>query len=323
MGLVRSMLIASMALVVSLVPFHAASANLSLDQLVQFDLVRAPLTPFQKKRLPADAQNLSQGTFSGKLRIPVSSEPIPAVVLFHTCHGDAHYASWVQALTGWGIATLSVSRCQPPDNRPDDAAIPSLDWKRGALVAFSALKYLRTRPEVKGQAVVVMGWSRLGAIPLSVLNYEGERQFFKQQFAAGIALYPFCSFARGPHAGPLLVISAGRDDYVDPGVCERMVRQTQKDRFPAKFQLLPDAWHGFDLAHYGPVHVAAREEINPDGFAASKGTVGYDAKAHKAALSAVRDFLQRVLGKDLQCPKLIAPAKTPQCNPCGSILRSL
>ena len=300
MGVMRSLLITSMALVLFCVPKHAASANLAIDHEVQFDLHRAPLTPFQKKRLSADAKNLSPGTFSGRLRIPGAAAPVPAVVLFHTCHGEAHYAPWVQALNGWGIATLSVSRCQPPDNKPDDAAIASLDWKRGALVAFSALNYLRARPETKGQPVIVMGWSRLGAIPLSVLNYEGERQFFDAQFAAGIALYPFCSFARGPHAGPLLVISAGRDDYVDPAVCARMVRETQNDRFPATFQLLPDAWHGFDLAHYGPAHMASREEINPHGFAASSGTVGYDARAHEAALGAVRDFLQLVLGRDLR-----------------------
>ncbi len=269
----------------------------AIDERVRFELNRAPMTPFQKQRLPAQSANLAQGTFTGRLRIPKATTRVPAAVLVHTCHDERHYLPWMRLLNSWGFATLSYSRCQPPDNAPDDSSIPSLDWKRGALIAYSAFDFLRSRPEIDDQAIVVIGWSRLGAIPLSVLNYEGAHQFHRTHFAAGIALYPFCSFARGPHAGPLLVITAGRDDYVDPAVCERMASETRGDKFPVTLKAFSGVWHGFDMKHYGERHFAPRTEINPDAFSAGGGTVGYDAAAHAAAVREVRRFLEQTIGR--------------------------
>ncbi len=88
-------------------------------------------------------------------------------------------------------------------------------------------------------------------ILLSVFNPEGAAQFFKERYAAGVAFYPFCSFAHGSHERPLLILSAGKDDWVDPAVCAQMARLTGADPVPIEFKLFPNAYHGFDIAGFG------------------------------------------------------------------------
>lgn len=273
-------------------PGVAASAELSENRLVRFELPLAPATSLQEQRQGKSAGNLAQGSLVGRVRVPEIKGRLPAVVVVHTCHGEAMYEPWLDRLNTWGYATFSFSRCQPPDQVPDDASYPSLDWKRGALAAQGALQYLAERPDIATSAIAIMGWSRLGMIPLSVLNPEGFYQFFPEKFAAAVALYPFCSFARGPHAGPILTVSAGLDDYVDAGVCKRMADNTQGDEFPIQFAAMPGAYHGFDIEAFGPVRRANRSEINPDEFAAGGGTLGFDRKAQELAVRAVRAFLK-------------------------------
>ncbi|WP_420414554.1 dienelactone hydrolase family protein [Roseibium sp.] len=270
----------------------AWGVELSENKLVAFELPVAPATSLQQLRQDTSVRNLPQGTLSGRLRVPAADRKLPAVVVVHTCHGEKAYEPWLDRLNTWGYATLSFSRCQPPDHSPDDAHYPSLDWKRGALAALGALRHLAERDDIDAASIAIMGWSRLGMIPLSVLNPEGFYQFFPEKFAAAVALYPFCSFARGPHAGPILVISAAQDDYVDAAVCERMAGETSRDDFPIRSALISNAYHGFDLELFGAVHDASRDEINPDGFAAGGGSLGYDEAGQQTAIALVRAFLQ-------------------------------
>lgn len=267
----------------------------AVAQTVTFELPRAPLTPLQQKRLKTTATNLSQGHFSGDLRLPKGDGPHPAVVVIRTCHDAAHYAPWLDQLENWGYATLSFSRCQPPDLVPDDAEIPALDWKRGSLAALGALLYLADRPEIDADRIAIMSWSRLGMIPLSTLQYEGFAQFFEAKFAAGVALYPFCSFARGPHMGPILIVSGKEDDWVDNTVCHRVAAESRSDEHPVRAVFLENAVHGFDIAAFGAPRAVEAAVINPDRFAAGGGTLGYNPAAAKAAQGEIRQFLDRHL----------------------------
>lgn len=289
MGL--KVLLAAAALTVSTTVF-AWGLELFENKLVAFELPVAPATSLQQLHQDTSVRNLPQGTLAGRLRVPEADRKLPAVVVVHTCHGEKAYEPWLDRLNTWGYATLSFSRCQPPDHSPDDAHYPSLDWKRGALAALGALRHLAQRDDIDATSIAIMGWSRLGMVPLSVLNPEGFYQFFPEKFAAAVALYPFCSFARGPHAGPILTVSAGLDDYVDAGVCKRMADNTQGDEFPIQFAAMPGAYHGFDIEAFGPVRRANRSEINPDEFAAGGGTLGFDRKAQELAVRAVRAFLK-------------------------------
>ncbi len=271
--------------------YSANAADEMIDTFVHFELPTAPPTKLQRSRNAPPSSNLTKETFTARLRLHPGNRKSPAAVVIHTCHDDSYYEPWLNRLNRWGFATLSFSRCQPPDHVPDDTQHPSLDWKRGAMTAMGALKYLSSKPEIDPNAIIVIAWSRLGMIPLSVLNREGFSQFLKERFAAAVGLYPFCSFARGPHAGPILVVSAEKDDYVDTQVCVRMGRNTSRDRYPVRVVVIPDAYHGFDIEAFGKPHRAGRSEINPDGFAAAGGTLGYRPSGARKAISEVHKFL--------------------------------
>ncbi len=144
------------------------AAEISAER-VTFALPQAPMTALQKKRV-GDAKLVpSAGTYQGLLRIAPTSKSSPAIVVVHTCHGTAHYSHWLERLNEWGFATLSFSRCETADGEPDDIAHSTFDWKRGATVAFGALHYLASLKSVDRDRIAIMGWSRPGMVPLSVL----------------------------------------------------------------------------------------------------------------------------------------------------------
>lgn len=292
MGLGKTLIIVAGLLVC--IPL-IASANVTDDETVVFQVPAAPLTKFQKQRLPQGSQNPRGPKITARLRMPQKTGRMPAIVIVHSCHNPAFYLPWIKRLNSWGLATLSFSRCQPPDFQPIDNKVPSLDWKGGAVAAYAALQYLTGHQKIDSSKVALITWSRLGMISLSVFNYEGNYPFFNERFAAAVAFYPFCSFARGPHAGPILVLSAGQDDWVDPTVCERMSRLTRNDDHPIKIKVYKDAWHGFDIEAFGAPHFLEKE-INPDGFAVGGGTLGFNQPAYDDAIVELRSFLKRYLG---------------------------
>ncbi len=273
----------------------AYATELTIDQQVSFELPRAPLTQMQEKRLPEGSQNLPGRTIVAHFRVPEKTSPLPAAVLIHTCHDAHYYLPWIERLNKWGFATLSFSRCQPPDYLPDEHRIISLDWKNGAPAAYAALGFLRDNSSIAKNKIVLIAWSRLGMIPLSIFNFEGYHQFYSNHYTAAVALYPFCSFARGPHLGPILVLSAEHDDWVDTKVCLRMARDTQHDEHPVAITIVPDTWHGFDIEAFGPPRKATIAEINPDGYAAGEGTLGFSKQARDQAIHEIHEFLRSVI----------------------------
>ncbi len=135
-----------------------------------------------------------------------------------------------------------------------------------------------------------MSWSRFGMVPLSVLNEAGFAQFYETGFKAAVSLYPFCSFARGPHDGPILVLTAASDDWVSSEICQRMGRETAGDAHPVNVVVFDGVYHGFDLPAFGPPKYREKA-INPDGFNAGGGTMGYDKQSHERAIKLVREHL--------------------------------
>ena len=263
------------------------------SQMVTFRGKPAPLTAFQKKRLPPGAKNPPGRELTAMLRIPKGNAPHPAVILIHTCHNVDYYLPWIKKFNSWGLATLSFSRCQPPDFKPMNAN-ESLEWREGSATAYAALRFLAQNPAIDKKAIALIGWSRVGMVPLSVLNPEGEYQFSKTKFAAAVAINPFCGFAGGPHQAPILVLSAEKDDWVDPKLCEKMRALTAKDPFPVEVKILADAWHGFDIKAFGKPHFSEKE-INLDGYPVGGGTLGYNQQAHEKAIKILKAFLTKTL----------------------------
>lgn len=256
---------------------------------VLFSIATAPPTPLQVKRLEEKAKTLPGAPMKGRLKLPSSSKPIPAIVLVQPCYPEKIFADWVALMNDWGYATLSFSRCGQPAP-VFQGPIAAYDWKEGAQAAFGALKYLENRDEIDSDRIAIMSWSRFGMVPLSVLNEAGFAQFHENRFKTAVALYPFCSFARGPHDGPILVLTAASDDWVSSDICQRMGRETAKDRYPVKVVVFDGVYHGFDLPAFGQP-TFRESQINPDGFNASGGTLGYDEPSHKRAVMLIKEHL--------------------------------
>lgn len=278
----------------------SALANEQYEELtgeyVEFELPVAPQTALERARGIEKGMRQEPPTFNGYLQLPENADRSPAIVLVQTCHGRQYYQDWLNRFKVWGYVTLSFSRCSTKNGEADDLPHSTLDWKRGASIAFGALEYLSTRSEVDADRVAIMGWSRPAMTPLSVLNYEGFSQFFDLQFKTAIAVYPFCSFARGPHRAPVLIVSAQRDDYVNPIVCKRISKSSHGDEYPIKLAILEGAFHGFDIPMHGKRHWAERAEINPDGYSAGGGTLAYEERLETQLVDLVKSHLKAIIG---------------------------
>jgi len=277
--------------------FHAPDvpASNGHEETVHFSTATAPPTPFQVKRLGNDARNPPGPEMVGVLALPDTEEPVPAVVLVMPCYGDHVFRNWMSVLTEWGYATFRFTRCGQKA-KIYQGPLHAYDWKEGAEAAFGALNYLALRPEIDASRIAVMSWSRFGMVPLSVLNEAGFAQFHERSFRTAIAFYPICSFARGPHDGPILVLTAAADDWISSPICQRLGRKTTNDQHPVNVVVFEGAYQGFDLPAFGPPEYREKE-INPDGFNAKGRTMGYDSDAHKRAVRLVREHLSRHLGK--------------------------
>ncbi len=269
--------------------FSEVGASNSNAETVNFAIATAPPTPFQVKRLGKGADNPTGPKMVGRLTMPISDRPVPAVVMVLPCYEEKVYAPWLDLMNDWGYATLSFTRCGQQDKK-FDGPIAAYDWKEGAEAAFGALKFLGKRPKIDADRIGIMSWSRFGMVPLSVLNEAGFAQFYGSKFKTAVALYPFCSFARGPHDGPILVLTAASDDWVSSEICQRLGRETASDRYPVEVVVFDSAYHGFDLQAFGPPKYR-KQLINPDGFNANGGTLGYDKASHDRAVKLVQEHL--------------------------------
>jgi len=260
---------------------------------VGFAIATAPPSPFRMAKLGPEARTYEGPELAASLLLPARPGPVPAVVLVLPCHDPAVFRPWLKRFRDWDYATLRFSRCRQ-DHPVFQGAIDAYDWKEGADAAYGALTYLQSRPEVDPDRIAILSWSRFGAVPLSVLNEGGVAQFHQDRFKAAVALYPFCSFARGPHLGPILVIAAGADDWVSTEVCQRLGHETRNDPFPVEVVTIDGAPHGFDIEAFGPPRYQEKA-INPDGFNAPGGTMGFDRQARDVAVERVRTFLAKHL----------------------------
>ncbi len=108
------------------------------SEIVSFSIATAPPTPFQRQKLGERVDNPSGPELKGRLALPGSDKPVPAVVMVLPCYEGDVFASWAGLLKEWGYATLSFTRCNQQD-KIFQGPIRAYDWKEGAEAAFGAL----------------------------------------------------------------------------------------------------------------------------------------------------------------------------------------
>lgn len=196
----------------------------------------------------------------GRFHRPAGKAKVPAVILMHGCGGlgasvNAALSAHARYLVRNGFAALVLdsfgSRGIPGDRvcRRLNRLVEARHYRLGD--ARDAARWLKSRPDIDGRNIFLMGQSNGGSVALRAAAAGG--------FRAVAAYYPWCGAASGNRV-PLIVFGGGRDDWVPPDDCGR---RRQSNRY--RFILYDDAAHSFD------VKVAARSYLGH--------RIGYDARA--------------------------------------------
>ena len=142
--------------------------------------------------------------------------------------------------------------------------------------------YLQSRPEVRAEAIVAMGWSFGGGGALAALGEMAPDR--PSPVRAVVAFYPVCVGVRPwPVNVPVLIQVGSADEQTPPDTCRELV--TQSASMPSTtISVYAHARHGFDVA---PV---PERRVHPGR---SDRQSAYDPRAAVAAWQAVEQFLQR------------------------------
>lgn len=136
------------------------------------------------------------------------------------------------------------------DERPselDEVDIRPLD-------AYGALAYLRTRADVRGDAIALLGWSNGGSATLSALSHEApgiSKPTPQTGFRGGVAFYPACGLKGKYDDGlksyaPVRIFMGLADEEVSPKRCQGLVQKSAGLGSDMRITIYPGATHGFD-----------------------------------------------------------------------------
>lgn len=231
----------------------------------------------------------------GRLVLPESRGPHPAVVLVHGCGGIRPNADmWARFLRDNGYAALILDGFGPrgvSEICTDFSRVPTY---RRVLDAYAALRYLGTRPEVAADRVVLMGFSNGGVVVLDAASRVRAEQVTDTplRFRASIALYPECRNRMADYGIPVMILIGERDDWTLAVSCQMLLGQLFADSSPVELKIYPRGLHAFDDMSSGAYLPNVRNMNSPSGRGA---TVGGDARLLKQAQADVLSFLARYL----------------------------
>ena len=241
---------------------------------VEYNSMDVPPSKFKirqakQKGLPAP-EGVPGSPVKATLTKPEGKGPFPAVVMFPTGGGwQDTPRHWRERLNTWGYVTLEVG---------DENEVPStFEPLAKVLDAIGALKYLQETPYVDNDRVVVMGWSTGAETALGAIEASSWAGKHKDRFMAAVAIYPWCEGA-SQFFSPALIISAELDKLARPSSCERLVKDVPLGLSVPVLEIMPGAYHWFDMLHR-PAQTFG-------------GTYEYNAKATEATVNQVRSFLE-------------------------------
>ncbi|HYD31635.1 MAG TPA: dienelactone hydrolase family protein [Azospirillaceae bacterium] len=233
-----------------------------------------------------DSLDDAHTSLNGYLWIPDGKGPFPSIVVMHGCRGvyagepyDATvisrpYREWAQRLTQRGFLVLLVdgfrsrfaNRTDAEPNKltsvcdmPDDQRQDTIDETTvRPLDAYAALRWLRGRPEVRDDAIALMGFASGANAALSAMAANGPATAilggnWPQGFRAGVAFYPGCEFQNRYRPvgyrvyGPVRLFVGGADTRTPPHPhCDKLVHTARTEGGDIDIRFYANAGHGFD-----------------------------------------------------------------------------
>ncbi|MEN9656900.1 MAG: hypothetical protein RL571_365 [Pseudomonadota bacterium] len=184
--------------------------------------------------------------------------PAAAVVLLHGCNGmgqttglnprPERMASLLQE-KGYAVLMLDsfggrdlLELCSVPLSKR------TLSPKMRAEDARHALEWLKTRKEIDGDRLGVIGWSHGASAVLSLLGQK------LPSVRVGVAFFPSCSsyLQRDKYqvTAPLLMLVGEEDDWTPAEPCRALVAKADQPTF--RLITYPDAFHDFDNVSLKP-----------------------------------------------------------------------
>ena len=249
-----------------------------------------------------------------------SSGGFPAVVALHGCDGmyargsrerlSARHQAMADLLLAEGYAVLF------PDSfnsrgLSELCTLPArqqpITQDNRRLDALGALDYLRSRPDIAFNRIVLIGWSHGGSAVLASMNARNpvvaaylERLREPDEFyLTAIAFYPGCYGSLRAREGyspaaPVRIFIGESDDWTSPKPCvllgEAMEAMEAMD-LPLHVKTYPDTYHGFDAPTLGRQH----RDV-PNGVHPGRGvTIAANAEARDDAYGRTKARLRAVL----------------------------
>ena len=263
-------------------------------------------------------------TLAGELRLPrANTDKFPVVVLVHGSGGLSAAADrWAQELNGIGIAAFlldSFTGRGIVTTSSDQSQLDSISMMHDA---FGALARLAAHPRIDATRIAVMGFSK-GAVASVYSSNQRFRKMYgpsNAEFAAHIGLYTPCNTGfrndEQTTGKPVRMHHGIADDYVAIGPCRAYSDRLKKAGADVALAEYPDAHHAYDVftlpaSQKNESSQTTRNCILQEGdkgqiMNARNGQpyrlvgdpcvergphVGYNASAHQATVSAVKEFL--------------------------------
>ena len=272
--------------------------RLPLTFIALVALAMPALAEPQSVRFPGEGVTLSAIYYR-----PSGPGPFPAVVALHGCGGlnnsdgslNARHRDWGERLSAQGFAVLLPdsfasrglgSQCSvvKREVRPSRERVAD---------ARAALAWLQGLPEIKPEAVNLLGWSNGGSTVLYGVR-PAAAPAAGPDFAKAVAFYPGC---RVPLQGgawrtrmPLLMLVGEADDWTGVEPCRDLAKAAQARGEKVELVTYPGAYHDFD-------HPSAKLRLRTGlGFTVNdtgEAHTGTDPAARADALTRVPVYLAR------------------------------
>ncbi|NSL53894.1 dienelactone hydrolase family protein [Uliginosibacterium aquaticum] len=232
--------------------------------------------------LPTAGLSSAPAPLAGFVFQPASPGPHPAVVMLHGCGGayakdgtlNARHRMWGEFLAAHGYLALMLDSLgargikELCTQKFSERSLKEAD-RRGD--AYAALAYLRSRSDVDGQRIGLLGWSHGGGVTLDTITHAPRTG---SGFAAAVSFYPGCSSkakkaeAFKPYA-PLLLLIGEADDWTPAAPCKVLAAAATARGETMQIVTYPDTYHDFDNPALTQKRV--RKDV-PNGVNPGQGT---------------------------------------------------
>lgn len=231
-----------------------------------------------------------------------TASPVPAIVLMHGRAGayssaakgvytaktlSQRHRQWAEWWAGQGTAALIVDGFGPRGypagfgrHTYKDRPAELDETEARPQDAYAGLQYLRSRREIAGDRVGIMGWSNGGSTVLAsmAVSAPGLEKIggAAKGFRGGLALYPGCALKDKYKGGlvpyaPTRIYAAALDEEVSPKICSTLAERSKARGADLTLQIYPGAVHGFDdpgaARQANPANSAATRDVTAQALA--------------------------------------------------------